>query len=208
MEKVQKRIDSKKLPSNGYEKPFLTVNKKPIELSVALVREVEDFIDTTKFKQANLSSSSSSNIQTNIKPLWKLKFYNNTNIQQQYEKLQPKIIENEQILRTILLQIFDKKSALLSQAYHLVSRLNACIKYQDQRLIESETPINEIRDIIENLVTESSNIKLMAIFNNEILKQKKVQGVRKGIMYMHALPRTYTQYIHSLHYHTYPISHS
>lgn len=97
-----------------------------------------------------------------------------------YDKLQPKILDAEKVLRGQLLLIIDKKSVLRTQAKQIVTRLISCIDFQNSLLAKSDIPIQELRDVVNDLANESANVKTMVTFNMELLRLKTTQSVRQG----------------------------
>jgi hypothetical protein len=167
---------------NGeYDKPTILVDLKPVKDAENLIDECEAFLSSINNQGANPDTYRFPGLQRMT--AWKPK-YSGSQMLHHYEKLQPKIQDSEKILRGMLVGIIEKKSALRIQARHLVNRLQACIKCQSELLDKAEKPVKELRNLVNDLANESSNIKLMVTFNNEILRQRNVQAVRQGKSFM------------------------
>ncbi|CAE7511811.1 unnamed protein product, partial [Symbiodinium microadriaticum] len=92
--------------------------------------------------------------------------------------LLPRIKSNEEYLRDFIIQIVEKKLALRDQARHLKCRLEACINYNGDYIDGQEDLIEEMRNAVNSLSTESSVVKVMVSFNVELVRQRVMETVR------------------------------
>lgn len=86
----------------------------------------------------------------------------------------------EEQLRDAIIQIVEKKLALRDQARHLKSRLNSCIIYNTEFVESQENFVEEMRDIVNGLSSESADVKAAVTFNIELVRQKNFQIVKQN----------------------------
>jgi hypothetical protein len=94
--------------------------------------------------------------------------------------LLPRIKLSEEYLRDSIIQIVEKKLALRDQARHLKHRLDACIAYNSHYIDSQEAVIDEMRNSVNALSTESALVKAMVAFNVELVRQKVMETVRNN----------------------------
>lgn len=171
-----------------FGKPVIFIDSKPVKDAETVISECEALISLihqngTSSSQYVLSSSQSNNNSFQMFHPQTKAIKNRTHSAyaiSMYDKLQPKIFDAEKILRGLLLVIIDKKAVLRTQAKQIVTRLIACIDYQTNLLIKSDTPIQELRDVVNDLANESASVKTMVAFNFELLRLHTAQSARQG----------------------------
>ena len=94
--------------------------------------------------------------------------------------LLPRIKLSEEYLRDLIIQIVEKKLALRDQARHLKHRLDACIAFNSHAITSQEEIIDEMRNSVNALSTESALVKAMVAFNVELVRQKVMETVRNN----------------------------
>ena len=92
--------------------------------------------------------------------------------------LLPRIKASEDYLRDFIIQIVEKKLALRDQARYLKCRLDACIRYNGDSIDNQEDLIEEMRNVVNRLSTESTIVKGMVSFNVELVRQRVMETVR------------------------------
>lgn len=165
-----------------YERPVIVLDIKPVKDADSLVNECEAFILTLRNQNQAVESTRFPTLQ-HFRYSWITKTNENQNATN-YENLRIKIYDAEKVLRGMLLGIIEKKSILKTQARFLITRLNSCLDYQSNLLSDADKPVTELRAIVDNLANESSHVKIMVVFNNEVIRQKNVQTVRQGKTYI------------------------
>jgi hypothetical protein len=158
----------------AYEKPHLIIDFKPIEEAEILLEDCNAF--TTQASQ-NMMVIPFPGL-TRIRK-WRAK-RRDDQLSAMYESLQPRVQESERILRKMIGEVVEKKRALRMQARHLLSRLDACITFNCDMLSLSDTPVVEIRAIVNNLSSASVAVKSMMVFNNEVLRQRNMQSAKQS----------------------------
>jgi len=169
-----------------FGKPIIFIDTKPVKDAEFVISECESLMTLIHQHTNNnaLSPTSSSSggfhqmFHSHTKPIKNLAY--SAQITTLYDKLQPKISDAEKILRGLLLVIIDKKAVLRTQAKQIVTRLIACIDFQNSLLLKSDIPIQGLRDVVNDLANESANVKTMVAFNVELLRLKTVQSARQG----------------------------
>ena len=91
-----------------------------------------------------------------------------------------KIKATEEQLRDNIIQIVEKKLALRDQARHLKCRLNSCIEYNTNFVRSQEDFVEEMRQSVNGLSAESSDLKAAVAFNCELVRQSIVQSVKQN----------------------------
>lgn len=86
----------------------------------------------------------------------------------------------EEQLRDTIIQVVEKKLALRDQARHLKCRLNSCIKYNTNFVQSQEHFVEDMRNNVNGLSSESSDIKAAVAFNCELVRQKIIQTVKQN----------------------------
>jgi hypothetical protein len=89
-----------------------------------------------------------------------------------------RIKSSEEQWRDNIIQIVEKKLALRDQARHLKCRLNSCIEYNTEFVMGQEHFIEEMRQNVNGLSSESSDLKAAVAFNCELVRQKIIQTVK------------------------------
>ena len=101
-----------------------------------------------------------------------------------YRELNPKVQGVEKDLRDTLASITERKSALQDQARHLMSRLDACILFNVERLQIIDTHIKDSQKTLSILNNEYAKVNQMLEFNHELMIQNNSQAMgsqsRKG----------------------------
>ena len=92
--------------------------------------------------------------------------------------LLPRIKASEEYLRDFIIQIVEKKLALRDQARYLKCRLDSCINYNGDSIDGQEDLIEEMRNAVNRLSTESTIVKGMVSFNVELVRQRVMETVR------------------------------
>lgn len=86
----------------------------------------------------------------------------------------------EEQLRDNIIQIVEKKLALRDQARHLKCRLNSCIDYNSNFVQSQEEFVEDMRQSVNGLSAESSDLKAAVAFNCELVRQSIVQNVKQN----------------------------
>lgn len=157
----------------------MLVDFKPIEDADKLLEECEQFMTQTKAILFTLPFVPAfSRVAAGVRN-WRSKRRDNKLILT-YETLQPRVVATEKILRKIIGEVVEKKTALRLQARHLQVRLEACIFHNKVLLEESNIPLEELRSIVNKLSGESTSLKDMITFNREVLRIRNVEQISKG----------------------------
>ena len=156
----------------------MLVDFKPIEDADLLLEECEQFMQQTKTALYTVPILAFSRVANGIRS-WRSNRRNNK-LMTMYEALQPKVVATEKVLRKIIGEVVEKKTALRLQACHLKVRLEACIKHNKILLEESDAPLEELRTIVNKLSGESTVLKDMITFNREVLRIRNVEEISKG----------------------------
>jgi len=91
---------------------------------------------------------------------------------QKADVLQPRIQASEKSLRTILETTAGAKEVLRNQAKELQLQLNSCIEKNKEELNNSEPLVNQLRDVVDIMSSQSSSVKFMLQFNDEVARQR------------------------------------
>lgn len=153
----------------------MLVDFKPIEEADSLLEECEQFVQQTKTVLFTLPFVPSFNRVRN----WRSKRRDNK-LMLMYENIQPRVVATEKILRKIIGEVVEKKTALRLQARHLHVRLESCIAHNKELLAASDGPLEELRAIVNQLSGESTALKDMITFNKEVLRIRNVEEISKG----------------------------
>jgi hypothetical protein len=153
-----------------------------------LINESENFlIQISQISQEMGTSSSSSSQDNSSSMLQAAKKFRQWRSRRRDEKLLitmnsllPRIKLSEEYLRDLIIQIVEKKLALRDQARHLKHRLDACIAYNSHAISSQEEIIDEMRNSVNALSTESALVKAMVAFNVELVRQKVMETVRNN----------------------------
>lgn len=154
----------------------------PISLTYLdnLIHESENFLQQISQISAQDSSTDSSMLQAAKKfRQWRSR-RRDEKLLLTMNSLLPKIKLSEEYLRDLIIQIVEKKLALRDQAKHLKYRLDACIQYNSSYITSQEDTIDEMRNSVNSLSTESSLVKAMVAFNVELVRQKVMETVRNN----------------------------
>jgi len=89
-----------------------------------------------------------------------------------YENIQPRIQQSEKALRDLLEQSAEKKQSLREQAKELQSKLGDCIDFNRGELEKSDPVLNQLRSVVDVVSNQSSSVKFMLQFNDEVARQK------------------------------------
>lgn len=152
----------------------LDVDLAPMGEADALIDSCEEFISQSGQELVVLPFPALSRIRN-----WRAKQRDNR-LSLMYESLQPRVQDLERRLRSMIGDIVEKKRALRTQAHYHEARLQACMQYNNDLLLDSEAPINEIRELVNNLAGASVSVKSMMVFNNELLRQRNAAAVKQG----------------------------
>ena len=147
----------------------------------ALVTESDDFLG-----QLSPQQSSTSDLPLPVAKRffsWRAK-RRDEKLLLQFEALYPRIRQSEEYLRDMLNQIVERKLALRDQAKHLLSRLESCILFNSETVNALEITIDELRNLVSNLSFETSVVKSMVSFNAELVRQRVVQSLSRGRMFV------------------------
>lgn len=156
----------------------MLVDFKPIEEADILLEECEQFMQQSKTSLYTVPILGFTRVANGIRS-WRTK-RRDTRLMVLYEALQPKVVATEKLLRRIIGEVVEKKTALRLQACHLKVRLEACIKHNRLLLEESDGPLEELRTIVNRLSGESTALKDMLTFNREVLRIRNVEEISKG----------------------------
>ena len=91
-----------------------------------------------------------------------------------------RIKASEEQLRDTIIQVVEKKLALRDQARHLKCRLNSCITYNTDFVQSQEQFVEGMRNNVNGLSSESSDLKAAVAFNCELVRQKIIQTVKQN----------------------------
>ena len=152
----------------------LVIDETPIEEADILLQECEIFLSQSKQNILSLPFQAFSRIRN-----WRQK-RRGSKLYTVYESLVPRIRDSEKQLRMLLGDVVEKKNALKIQGRYLQVRLDSCIKFNQEKLIESSKPLDHLRFMVNKLSTESTFVKCMVSFNHEILRLKNIESVSKG----------------------------
>lgn len=158
-----------------------------------LIHESENFLfqisqissqemgNSSSFSSADTSTSSSSSMLQAAKKFrqWRSR-RRDEKLLVTMNSLLPRIKLSEEYLRDLIIQIVEKKLALRDQARHLKHRLDACIAYNSHAITSQEEIIDEMRNSVNALSTESALVKAMVAFNVELVRQKVMETVRNN----------------------------
>ena len=81
-------------------------------------------------------------------------------------------------------EVVEKKGILRLQARHLQSRLEQCVEHNQALLKASDGPLEDTRNFVNTLSSESTVLKEMMNFNTEILRLKKLEEHTKNLSVM------------------------
>ena len=146
-----------------------------------LLRDSEHFINELK---ASLPSHSSFSPLKYIFNGWRNNNnnVNTSNIDDKYEKLfksiLPKIEDVEKVMREKLLEVSNKKLALIEQGRFLKIRLDSCIIYNGDVVNEKDKYIFDFREYVSKLSGEYKYHTEMLDFNTELTRQRLVQDAK------------------------------
>ena len=88
------------------------------------------------------------------------------------DALQPRIQASEKALRDILESTAQKKEMLRKVAKELQQQLCSCIEYNRAEICKSEPVVEQLRSVVDSVASESSCVKYMLQFNDEVARQK------------------------------------
>jgi len=97
-----------------------------------------------------------------------------------YDALQPRIHSLEQALRKIIDDAVEKKSLLRISAGSVYMDLEEYIGFSQEKLAASEPLVGKLRDFVDSITTESSSLKSMVSFDQEILRQQLQETIVKN----------------------------
>ena len=150
-----------------------------------LINESESFL--LQIQQISLETMNSSSSNSSSSVLQATKKFRQWRSKRRDEKLLltmnallPRIKSSEELLRDTIIQIVEKKLALRDQARHLKHRLDACIAYNAHYVDSQEEVIDEMRNSVNSLSTESAYVKAMVAFNVELVRQRVMETVRNN----------------------------
>lgn len=89
-----------------------------------------------------------------------------------FDALQPRIQTSEKSLRDILERAAEKKELLRKRAKELQLQLASCIEFNRDQLSQSEPVVEQLRTVVDSVANESSCVKFMLQFNDEVSRQK------------------------------------
>jgi hypothetical protein len=158
------------------------VDYKPIQEADELLAECEQYIEDSRAEIYTLPFSTFSRVAANLKA-WRTK-RKDTKLLTIYQQLQPRILMVEKNLRGVIGEVVEKKGILRLQAKHLQTRLEKCVDYNQALLQASEGPLEDTRNFVNTLSSESTILKEMMNFNSEILRLKKLEEHTKNLSVM------------------------
>jgi hypothetical protein len=153
------------------------VDFTPIQEADQILEECQVFLQQasdTNFVTFPLVTRLAPNVRN-----WRMK-RRDTRLISVYESLYPRIVASEKELRNIMGEVVEKKSDIRNQARHIQARLEACIAANKSQLQTTESPVDELRILINKLSGESALLKEMIEFNKELLRFGTVEQVSKG----------------------------
>ena len=105
-----------------------------------------------------------------------------------FEQLEPKIQEEEASLRSVMIQGVEQKEVIKEQARIYEEHLSSCIRFTEKGLESCEPAVDMLRDIINNITREAYEMKNMVAFNQDIVRQQKMEDKMKkmAMSRMHA----------------------
>lgn len=157
----------------------LLVDYKPIQEADELLAECEQFIEESKEGMFILPFAAFSRVAANIKA-WRAK-RKDSKLITTYQHLQPRIASAEKNLRTVIGEVVEKKGVLRLQGRHLQARLESCVSHNKRLLQASDGPLEETRNFVNVLSSESTIIKDAMVFNTEVLRLKKLEEHAKNM---------------------------
>ncbi len=160
----------------------LLVDYKPIQEADELLAECEQYIEDSKSEVFTLPFASFSRVAANIKA-WRTK-RKDSKLLTTYHQLQPRILTAEKNLRAVIGEVVEKKGILRLQAKHLQSRLEKCVAHNQSLLRASDGPLEDTRNFVNTLSSESTILKEMMNFNTEVLRLKKLEEHTKNLSVM------------------------
>jgi len=92
-----------------------------------------------------------------------------------HQQLQPQIQDAEMSLRNVLMNAMSLKDSLKAFAQECYTQLVACIDFTNKSLSMCEPIVEELRLVVDKVMSETLHLKAMLQFNVEIVKQLKFQ---------------------------------
>jgi len=100
-------------------------------------------------------------------------------LSQMYDSLLPRIQASEKALRAILEKTAEGKESVRKEARDLQLHLTNCIEGFRDDLSESEPVVDQLRDVVDLVASQSSSVKFMLQFNDEVARQKMSENALK-----------------------------
>lgn len=154
---------------------------KPIEDADKLLEECNLFIQEREADMVVLPFAAFSRVAAGVRN-WRAK-QRDAKLSVTYSTLLPRLLETEKTLRKIIGDVVEKKKSLRLQARYLQVRLNTCLQVNKDLLMETETPLEDIRSVIDRLSDESVRLKEMSVFNREILRLRLLSKNKRNKPY-------------------------
>lgn len=98
---------------------------------------------------------------------------------QLFDSLQPRIQTSEKALRCLVENSAEGKEALRKTAKELQHQLASCIATNKEELSKSDPLVDNLRDVVDMVSSQSSSVKFMLQFNDEVTRQKIGEEVYK-----------------------------
>lgn len=98
---------------------------------------------------------------------------------QLFDSLQPRVQTSEKALRCLVENSAEGKEALRKSAKDLQYQLASCIATNKEELSKSDPLVDNLRDVVDMVSSQSSSVKFMLQFNDEVTRQKISEVVFK-----------------------------
>jgi len=95
-----------------------------------------------------------------------------------------KIEDAELKLRDRVVEMSDTKYGLRDHAFQLQGRICSCILHMTGGIDATDGLCEELRDLVEQLSHECSTAKAMALFNEDVIRQKKLELRSRGLPFV------------------------
>jgi len=89
-----------------------------------------------------------------------------------HDALQPRMVNIEAQLRGVIGEVATQKDEYRNKGKALAVRLEACLEVNRHRAESTEALVVELRQVVDDITGESSVVKSMVAFNQDILRQR------------------------------------
>ena len=141
----------------------VTIEEVTLSEADELIRDCEAYISQAKSSLSVLPFAAINEWRTKRK---------DEQLLQRFDALQPRIQASEKGLRAILEKTAEGKENVRKEARDLQLQLVACIEGFKDDLTKAEPVVDQLRDVVDMVSSQSSSVKFMLQFNDEVARQK------------------------------------